>query len=237
MRVRHARTVLISVVTFAASVMMTVAGPASAQAATGSRPLPVDPHGAGVSGHASARAALPDQRRSPGLKALLSEKDADRAGDDPSLSALCQDGIGTPNPYRNPSPNVDQIVGDTIVDCRIADRMQFGAEREHDRGQSGESKKSGGRYQRLSGLQQSGATQRLIGVGLHHVRRRQVVDQCAIATSDFPDRRNRGVRPDGFRRRSGTGLRPAQHGVLRQHRVQPRRCRPGRAPRPPTGSP
>jgi len=68
-----------------------------------------------VSGHASARAALPDQRRSPGLKALLSEKDADRAGDDPSLSALCQGGIGKPNPYRNPWPNVDQIIGDTIV--------------------------------------------------------------------------------------------------------------------------
>jgi hypothetical protein len=33
----------------------------------------------------------------------------------PSLSALCQNFIGQPNPYANPAPNVDQIVGDTVV--------------------------------------------------------------------------------------------------------------------------
>lgn len=35
--------------------------------------------------------------------------------DNPALSALCQSGTGQPNPYANPAPNVDQIVGDTIV--------------------------------------------------------------------------------------------------------------------------
>lgn len=33
----------------------------------------------------------------------------------PALSALCQSFIGHPNPYANPAPNVDQIVGDTVV--------------------------------------------------------------------------------------------------------------------------
>lgn len=59
--------------------------------------------------------ALPDQRRSPGLKALLSEKDADRGSEAPNLSALCQSGVGKPNPYRKVAPNVDQIVGDPLV--------------------------------------------------------------------------------------------------------------------------
>jgi len=32
----------------------------------------------------------------------------------PALSALCQAFLGQPNPYANPAPNVDQIVGDAI---------------------------------------------------------------------------------------------------------------------------
>jgi hypothetical protein len=45
----------------------------------------------------------------------------DEDGDDltvdssPTLSALCQSFLGSPNPYADPAPNVDQIVGDTIV--------------------------------------------------------------------------------------------------------------------------
>jgi hypothetical protein len=34
---------------------------------------------------------------------------------DPALSALCQSYLPSTNPYANPAPNVDQIVGDTIV--------------------------------------------------------------------------------------------------------------------------
>lgn len=34
---------------------------------------------------------------------------------EPRLSALCQDFLGQPNPYGNPAPNVDAIVGDTVV--------------------------------------------------------------------------------------------------------------------------
>ncbi|MBV9830257.1 MAG: exo-alpha-sialidase [Marmoricola sp.] len=85
---------------------------AGASASASSKPPPVDP-----GRHQAHRAKLagPDQRRNPGLKAVLSEKDTDRGAEGPALSALCQAGVGKPNPYRNPSPNVDQIVGDTTV--------------------------------------------------------------------------------------------------------------------------
>ncbi|MDQ2749811.1 MAG: glycoside hydrolase [Actinomycetota bacterium] len=53
-------------------------------------------------------------RHNPLLKQILSQKEHEVL-DDPALSALCQAGIGRPNPYRNPAPNVDQIHGDTIV--------------------------------------------------------------------------------------------------------------------------
>jgi hypothetical protein len=86
------------------------AGPS---ASASSKPPPTDP-GQHATPQAK-RAALPDHRRSPGLKAILSEKDADRGADDPAQSALCQKGVGKPNPYRNPFPNIDQIVRDATV--------------------------------------------------------------------------------------------------------------------------
>ncbi len=97
--------------------MLLVASPGAAHAAT-SKPTPNDPaHTRSATATARPRAAgeLPDQRRSPGLKAVLSEKDTDRAVEPPGLSALCQAGIGKPNPYRPIAPNVDQINGDAIV--------------------------------------------------------------------------------------------------------------------------
>src|SRR3569623_447804 len=51
----------------------------------------------------------------PLLKELLGEEDEAGNADDPALSALCQEFVNKPNPYRNPAPNVDQIVGDSIV--------------------------------------------------------------------------------------------------------------------------
>jgi hypothetical protein len=39
----------------------------------------------------------------------------DEAASEPNLSALCQSYLGAPNPYANPAPNVDAIVGDTVV--------------------------------------------------------------------------------------------------------------------------
>jgi hypothetical protein len=45
-----------------------------------------------------------------------SETGDDLTAIDPtSLSALCQEFLGQPTPYANPSPNVDEIVGDTVV--------------------------------------------------------------------------------------------------------------------------
>ncbi|MGW6277661.1 hypothetical protein [Kribbella sp. NPDC055071] len=50
----------------------------------------------------------------PLLKEVLAEEE-EPDPDDPALSALCQSYLGHPNPYGNPAPNVDQIVGDTVV--------------------------------------------------------------------------------------------------------------------------
>ncbi|MFI5693066.1 sialidase family protein [Kribbella sp. NPDC051586] len=50
----------------------------------------------------------------PLLKEVLAEEEEPDA-DDPAQSALCQSYLGHPNPYRNPAPNVDQIVNDTVV--------------------------------------------------------------------------------------------------------------------------
>ena len=111
---RSAMTTLTGILAVAASMCLGLAAPAAAVGAP-QKPVPVDGSGAAGSARPDARVAAPDQRRNPGLKALLSEKDADRAGDSARLSALCQAGVGVPNPYRPIGPNVDQIVGDTVV--------------------------------------------------------------------------------------------------------------------------
>ena len=46
---------------------------------------------------------------------LLDGEDEDNGASEPNISALCQSYLGAPNPYGNPAPNVDAIVGDTIV--------------------------------------------------------------------------------------------------------------------------
>jgi hypothetical protein len=89
-----------------------------ASAATG------HPAGRG-SGPASVDAAQPrvakdaDEVRhrvpNPLLKEVLGGEDEGEGEDDPDISALCQDFVSKPNPYRNPAPNVDQILGDTTV--------------------------------------------------------------------------------------------------------------------------
>ena len=72
----------------------------------------------------SASAAPPGHAHaSPHLKhaqplsvnALLDGQDEDNGAAEPSLSALCQSYLGAPNPYGNPAPNVDAIVGDSTV--------------------------------------------------------------------------------------------------------------------------
>jgi hypothetical protein len=78
-----------------------------------------------ATGPASVDAAQPrvakdaDEARhrvpNPLLKEVLGEEDEGESEDDPALSALCQEFVTKPNPYRNPAPNVDQIVGDTTV--------------------------------------------------------------------------------------------------------------------------
>ena len=62
---------------------------------------------------AAAPGALPEVNN-PTLKERLPRR-AERAPELPTLSALCQQFLGQPNPYRDPAPNVDQIVGDPVV--------------------------------------------------------------------------------------------------------------------------
>ena len=111
---RSLTTALLCALTLATAGALTLAGPAVAQNST-ARPAPVDGPTSGSTARPQARTSLPDHRRSPGLKVLLSEKDADRGADNAALSALCQAGVGKHNPYGHISPNVDQISKDTVV--------------------------------------------------------------------------------------------------------------------------
>lgn len=46
---------------------------------------------------------------------ITGDADDDGTAIAPNLSALCQSYIGHTNPYKNPAPNVDMIIGDAIV--------------------------------------------------------------------------------------------------------------------------
>ena len=86
--------------------------PASAATGRAAGPASVDAAAPRVAKNADeARRRVPN----PLLKEVLGEEDEGEGQDDPDISALCQDFVGKPNPYRNPAPNVDQIVGDTTV--------------------------------------------------------------------------------------------------------------------------
>lgn len=94
----------------AAGLLTAAALVALGQPAAAAPPDPADP--------AVARAEPGDAAHrvpNPLLKELLSEEDKRGSADDPALSALCQEFVGRPNPYRAPAPNVDQIVGDATV--------------------------------------------------------------------------------------------------------------------------
>ena len=65
-------------------------------------------------GTPAATAAGTTAVHNPLLKDVLAEEE-EPDPDDPTQSALCQSYLGHPNPYGNPAPNVDQIVGDTVV--------------------------------------------------------------------------------------------------------------------------
>src|SRR4029077_5950997 len=64
--------------------------------------------------HANMRHARPLHGPNAIQNGMEEEGDDDTAIA-PTLSALCQDFLGQPNPYANPAPNVDQIVGDAIT--------------------------------------------------------------------------------------------------------------------------
>ena len=173
---------------------------------------------------AEARHRVPN----PLLKEILSEEDEGESQDDPALSALCQDFITKPNPYRNPAPNVDQIRGDSIVTigsqagCSSAQNETTIAVNPA----NPRNIVAGANDYRV--FVAAGAAQRQHRLGVHELRRRQDLEEPGAARADDRDRRDRGAHRDGRGRRPGAGLRPAQHRLLRQHRLQPGRSGRGR---------
>ena len=109
-RPRRAGTLAAGLLTAAALIVL--GQPASAATGRATGPASVDPAAPRVAKDADeARHRVPN----PLLKEVLGEEDEGEGEDDPAISALCQEFVGKPNPYRNPAPNVDQIVGDTTV--------------------------------------------------------------------------------------------------------------------------
>jgi len=87
-------------------------------AALAVRPSPPDPlPPAHAHGHhsaalqAAARHTVPNEL----LRTTLAEEGSDEAGDNPSLSALCQSFLGHPTPYHAVAPDVDEINHDSVV--------------------------------------------------------------------------------------------------------------------------
>ena len=74
----------------------------------------IGPASAAPPGHAHASPHL-KHAQPLRVNALLDGQDEDNGAPEPSLSALCQSYLGAPNPYGNPAPNVDAIVGDSTV--------------------------------------------------------------------------------------------------------------------------
>ncbi|WP_020141789.1 sialidase family protein [Terracoccus sp. 273MFTsu3.1] len=74
----------------------------------------IGPASAAPPGHAHAS---PHLKHAQPLRVneLLDGRDEDNGAPEPTISALCQSFLGAPNPYANPAPNVDAIVGDSIV--------------------------------------------------------------------------------------------------------------------------
>lgn len=104
----------------ASAAITTHAGAGALSTVAGARgvakPAPADPGTRAGSRTRSLREDQPSEHRVPNdlLKEQFAEGE-DEGGDEPTLSALCQDYLGKPNPYRKLAPNVDMIRGDTVV--------------------------------------------------------------------------------------------------------------------------
>jgi hypothetical protein len=112
MNLRPRRTGVLAAGFLTAAALVALGQPASASTGAATGPASVDAAQPRIAKDADeARHRVPN----PLLKEVLSEEDEGEGEDDPAISALCQDFVGKPNPYPNPAPNVDQIVGDTTV--------------------------------------------------------------------------------------------------------------------------
>jgi hypothetical protein len=116
---RAAALVALAVAALALGAQPAAAAGARASGATGDRPAPVDPNRANAAGKQRGPARTAEAEPAHTVpNELLRERLADAeedADEPPSASALCQQFVDKPNPYRNPAPNVDAINNDTIV--------------------------------------------------------------------------------------------------------------------------
>ena len=113
LRIRPISGVVIAV----ASAAMLALGPGAANAASagspaGDNPAPLENAKVAAKVHASALART-HTTPNPLLKELFASGNDELP--EANLAALCQSFIGQPNPYAPIAPNVDAIVGDTIV--------------------------------------------------------------------------------------------------------------------------
>jgi hypothetical protein len=112
MSLRPRRPGMVAAGLLTAVALIALGQPASASTGRAAGPASVDAAQPKVARDADeARHRVPN----PLLKEVLGEEDEGEGEDEPDISALCQDFVNRPNPYRNPAPNVDQIVGDSIV--------------------------------------------------------------------------------------------------------------------------
>ena len=113
-RIPRARLATAALVAAGTVLALAVGTNDAAVASPGATPRGLDAGHGRAAAHISAHQRAASVSHNPLLKQILSGKEDDGV-DSPTLSALCQNYVGKPNPYRNPAPNVDQITNDTTV--------------------------------------------------------------------------------------------------------------------------
>ena len=146
--------------------------------------LPCNP--AFADNNAKARPNLRHAQPLHGFNVLLNGTET---GDDdttiaPDLSALCQAFLGQPNPYANPAPNVDQIVGDAVI--RPARSRDARRRRTRPRSRSTPTTQTTSSPERTTtACSTPREPQRRLGRGLHELRRWRDLDQPDLPILTF----------------------------------------------------
>ena len=201
---------------FAAAVASALALTTTSAAAI---PLPVTPH--------RAATATPHQQTStphnPRLKEILSEDEEQDEPEAPALSAQCQRFIDKPNPYRPTGPNVDMIHSDNIAaigsqtGCYTAQNETTIATNLSNPATSSPARTTTAIYNARENRKTPPS------FAYTSIDGGKTWTDVMLPGLTYSDRRGRRAARDGRFRRPGGRVRPAQHRLLRQHRVQPGR--------------